>query len=88
MPATDHFKSLSPSISGPVAHGAEVIPDDGLDLAHVTRAIYIGGAGDVRVTMADGGVVTFAALSAGWHPVRVSRVHATATTATNIIGTW
>lgn len=88
MPAIDTFKSFAPSISDPVAHAAEIMPSDGTDLPHVTRVIYLGGGGDLRVTMADGSIVSFAALSAGWHPVRVSRVHATGTNAINIIGAW
>lgn len=88
MPAIDTFKSFTPGISDPVAHAAEITPSNGADLPHVTRVLYLGGAGDLRVTMADGSLVTFAALSAGWHPIRVSRVHATGTSATNIIGAW
>jgi len=88
MPATDDFKSFAPAISDPVAHGVSVAPNDGVDLSHVTRAIYLGGAGDLRVTLPDGNTVTFAAMAAGWHPVRVARIHATGTTASNIIGTW
>lgn len=88
MPAIDTFKSFTSSISDPVAHAREILPSDGDDLPHVTRALYLGGTGDLRVTMAGGSVVSFAALTAGWHPLRVSRVHATGTSATNIIGAW
>jgi hypothetical protein len=52
----------------------------------VTRALYVGGGGDLRVVMADGATVTFAALAPGWHPVRVRRVLATGTSATLITG--
>lgn len=88
MPAIDTFKSFITTVSDPVAHAAQIVPNNGTDLPHVTRVLYVGGAGNIRVTMADGSVVTFMGMTTGWHPVRVSRVHATATTATNIIAAW
>ena len=65
--------------------GAEVTPSDSTDLAGgVTAAIYVGGAGDLRVTltgMANGTHVTFAALGAGFQPLAAKRVWSTGTTA-------
>jgi hypothetical protein len=52
----------------------------------MTSTLYDGGSGDLRVVMADGTTATFAALKAGWHPVRVRRVLATGTLATLITG--
>jgi hypothetical protein len=50
------------------------------------RSLYVGGTGDVVVTMFSGDVVTFSAVPAGTIlPVCVKQVR-TATTATNIIG--
>lgn len=50
-------------------------------------AIYVGGAGNVAVTMESGDVVTFTAPPVGTVlPIRVSRVMATNTTATLLIG--
>ena len=66
-----------------------VTPDDGNDLARITRGIYIGGAGDLQVTMFDGGEVTFTALAIGVvHPLQIRRVKATSTTATLIIALY
>jgi hypothetical protein len=48
----------------------------------------VGGAGNMRVTMLGGGIVTFTGLPVGWHPIRVTRVWATNTTATNIVAVW
>ena len=51
------------------------------------RALWVGGAGDLRVTMKGGADVTFAGVNAGqWMPIQVQRVWATNTTATSIVG--
>lgn len=50
------------------------------------RTLYIGGEGDVKVDMADGGTVTFVALNTGqFLPCAVKKVYQTDTTATNLI---
>lgn len=51
--------------------------------------LYIGGAGNIKVTTAGGDTVTFTGLLAGMFlPVQVLRVWSTDTTATNIIALW
>ena len=53
-----------------------------------TRALYIGGDGNVSVTMSGGGDATFVGLLAGMIlPVQVTKVLA-ATTATNILALY
>jgi len=48
--------------------------------------IYVGGAGNVKVTTAQGDEVTFSGLAAGQViPVQVIRVWSTGTTATNLL---
>lgn len=48
--------------------------------------IYVGGAGDVKVTTAQGDEVTFGGLAAGQViPVQVIRVWSTGTTATGLL---
>ena len=88
MSAFDRFKNYASSPESPVSHAFAVTPDDASDMTHVTRALYVGGAGDLQAMMADGTAVTFVAMSAGWHPVRVRRVLATGTTATSIVGCY
>lgn len=52
-----------------------------------TRGIYVGVSGDLKVVTAGGTTLTFVGLAAGMtHPLRVSKVFATGTTATDIIG--
>lgn len=83
----DRFDTLSSGLEAPASHAFGVTPNDGTDLPEVTRALYVGGAGDVAVITKQGDTVTFHGLPAGSIlPVRLSRVLATGTTATNIVG--
>jgi hypothetical protein len=51
-----------------------------------TKAIYVGGAGNVAVTMVDGNDATFIAVPVGTVlPIQVTKVKATGTTATNLL---
>lgn len=88
MPATDDFAAFSTSLESPIQHATAVVPNDTSDLPHVTRALYLGGAGDVAVVLRGGDTVTFVGMGAGWHPLRVERVLATGTTASDILGCW
>jgi hypothetical protein len=51
--------------------------------------LYIGGAGDVKVTTVGGDQVTFSAVPAGtFMSTQVVKVWSTGTTATNILALW
>jgi len=81
------------SIEGSKAiDGKSVTPNDTEDLSAVTNGIYLGAKGDLQVTlehMGDGESITFVGLPAGTiHPLRVKRVWATNTTATDIIAVY
>ena len=79
----------SPSIESPIANMAAVTPNDAVNLTNFTRGLYVGATGDVKVTTLNGNAVTMVGLAAGvWHPIRVSRVWATGTTATGIVAGW
>ena len=67
-----------------------VTPSDTVDLVQgATKGLYIGGAGNVKMDMADGTTITFTALSAGMiHPISAKRVYATGTTATLILAVY
>lgn len=83
----DRFQNSSPSLSGPAAHGFAVTPNDSTTLAETTRALYVGSAGAIAVLMASGASITFPGVPAGTMlPVRVTKVMATGTSATDIIG--
>ena len=75
----------------PAGFGWAVTANDSTDLAKETRAVYIGGAGDLACHMYDPTTkklesVTFASLPAGTVlPIQTPRILSTGTTATNII---
>jgi len=88
MPAKDDFQSHTPNTQSPVSHALAITPNDGVDLAYVSRAIFLGTGGDLTVLMADGSPASFVNMAPGWHPIRVGRVMATGTTADHIVGCW
>lgn len=55
----------------------------------VTRALYIGTGGTLKVRMAaTGNLVTFANVSAGVFPIQVDQVWTTTTTASSIVALY
>jgi hypothetical protein len=82
---TDPFKSYTPGMTDPIHTAIEVVPNDSADIAFTSRAVYVGTAGNLRVTLSSGEVVTFAAAGTGWHPIRIIRVWATGTTAADLV---
>lgn len=65
-----------------------VTKSDVTDLGR-TRALWVGGTGNLAVTMADDTVVVFTAVPAGsWLWIQVQKVRATSTTATNIVALY
>ena len=67
------------------AKAVAVTPDDSNDLAEAPSILYIGVSGNVRVDLAKEGTVTYLSVPVGFLNIYVKRVHATGTTATNII---
>ena len=84
----DPFEDRSAGLESPAYHATSVVPNDTTDLPMTSRALYVGGAGDLRVTMAGGETLSFRNAAAGLLPVRVARVHATGTNATDIVALW
>jgi hypothetical protein len=77
--------------NGPYSPGLDgfaITPDDDNDLAQLARAIHIGGAGDLKIDTYKGTTLTFKGLTAGsrFDSTYVARVHATDTTATDLVG--
>lgn len=72
---------------GPIGGGiAAVTPSDATTYDPPIR-IYVGGAGNVAVTFPDASTAVLTGIATGvWHPMVVSKVLATGTTATTIIG--
>jgi hypothetical protein len=85
----DAFASNSTGLDSPAGNAYAVTTSDGADQSFTTRAIYVGGAGDIKVTTSGGSIVTFTGVLAGSIlPVRAARIWATGTTATNLVGMY
>ncbi len=73
----------------------DVTPNDSVDIQwqgatlgtnNSGPSLYVGGAGDVKVTMVGGQTVTFVGVPAGtFMPIQVKRVWSTGTSATSIV---
>ncbi|MEM9224102.1 MAG: hypothetical protein AAGB11_17100 [Pseudomonadota bacterium] len=88
MPAKDLYSTYDRGLNAPAANAFVITPSN-TDITHVTRAIYVGGAGDLEVRMVGGVRLTFTGLNAGTVlPCSVDRVFPTETTATDIIGLY
>lgn len=80
---------FSPSdVIVPGEHAAAVTLSDSTVLDPTPRAIYVGTAGNLKVTMRGGEVVTFTNIVVGWHPIRPSILWSTGSTASNIVAIW
>jgi hypothetical protein len=73
--------------NSPAQHAAAIVPSDSTTIT-TTRSVHLGTAGNLRVTMSGGEVVTYYNLAAGWHPLSVSRIWSTGTTASLIVAVW
>lgn len=83
----DTFHTHSTSLTSPPSSATIVQPSDVQDLTHASRAIHVGTAGDLRVLTLDGQEVTYRALQ-GTKVLRVRRIFATGTTASDIVVEW
>jgi hypothetical protein len=85
----EKYEGRADGATYPARHGFAVTASDSVDLPSETRAIYVGGAGDLSVVLAGGDEVVLAGAPAGsLLPVRVARVKATGTTATLMVGLY
>lgn len=82
---TQLYNRAPETLDSPSSKAEVVTPSDVTDLPYLTRYLYVGGTGNITAVMADGSVVLFSAVPVGTIlPIQVSRVNATATTATLI----
>jgi hypothetical protein len=85
----DTFKRYGRSLTSPPEDGAAIAPSDAEPLGHATRAIWVGGGGSIRLRMIGGRDVTLENVPGGTLiPLRATRVFATGTTATGLVGLW
>lgn len=86
----DRFKLHTPQITDPARGGQNVTfasPAVDVDLDKVSRAIRVGGEGDLVVVMEEGQELTFTMGAGDQVDVRAVTVKATST-ATNIVVLW
>ena len=89
MPAADSFSRFQSSVISPITNAAAVTPHDTNELSYVTRALYVGTGGNVKVQMQDSGTVTFVSVPTGTTlPIRCKKVFATNTDATDMVALW
>jgi hypothetical protein len=84
----DNFDTFRPGLSDPLTDGVAVTTSDATVLT-TTRAVFVGGAGNLTVVTSAGTTLTLTGVTAGTLlPLRVTKVKATGTTATNIAALW
>jgi ABC-type sugar transport system substrate-binding protein len=84
----DKYQSHSDNLISSARDAFAITPNDSTDLVDIPKALYVGAAGSLVVTLVDDAAsVTFVAVPAGaLLPIRPRRVHASGTTAGSILG--
>ena len=83
----DRFASNATAANGPATHAFAITPDDANDISEPTRGLYTGTGGAIALITLSGASIIFTEVPAGAVlPLRVTRVLATGTTATALIG--
>jgi hypothetical protein len=79
---------ISPNLAkSPIVATVVVTPSDSADLSFVTRALWVGGAGTITLIDLSGNTTLFSGILAGtWLWIRATRIKATGTSATLIVG--
>lgn len=84
----DNFATFQTGLDDPLTDGVAVTPSDSTVLT-TTRAVFVGGAGNLSVVTSAGTTLTLTGVTAGsLLPLRVTKVRSTSTTATNIAALW
>jgi len=83
----DRFEYNSAGLDAPAGHGFAIVPHDSDELSEVTRALYVGSAGNLALVLASGAAVTLTGVAGGAIlPLRVRQVKASNTSAGAIVG--
>jgi len=83
------FTGRADAISAPAQRGFAITPNDAADLAAETRGLWIGASGDLALVLASGDEVSLVgAVGGSVLPLRVRRIKATGTTATQLVGLY
>lgn len=85
----DTLNTAYPGLTAPAADGLVWSPSSPSPLPTTCRAIYVGGSGNLQLTLAAGTTMTFFNVPAGaMLPVRARDIVAAGTTATGVIALW
>ena len=86
----DMFKTHARSLTSPPEDAVAITPSDTAGaMPYVTRALYVGVAGDIALLMQGGATVVLRGVPSGsFLPLRVRQVLASGTTADGIVGFW
>jgi len=86
----DPYSNYADGWHVPYKNAFAITPSDTVALAEVTRAIYVGVAGDITMQLqGDSAAVLFKAVPVGTVlPVRATLVKATGTAAGNLLGLY
>jgi hypothetical protein len=86
---TDTFDSSTPGLTSPLERGFAVTPHDTNALSFVTRELFIGTGGNIALELKHGDSITLNNVPDGARlPYRVSKLLATGTTASDIVGLY
>lgn len=83
---TDKFEDHTIGLESPPTSVFEITPDDANDLAVTTRALNVATSGTVTVTCLDGTSASVFVAAGVVFPIRVTRVWAAGTSASEIRG--
>ena len=88
MPSVDKFSNFQPEPDSGALSLVAITPSDANDLTNVLRQIFVGVAGDVALLDTSGSSTIHKNVAAGSYigPFKITRVLATGTTATNMVG--
>lgn len=85
----DKFGSFTVALDSPATGGFAITASDATVFTQPTRAVWVGGAGNVAVRFIDGTTITLTGVLAGTLlPIRVDKVLSTGTTASTISGLY
>ena len=83
------YSGRADAISAPAQRGFAITPSDGADLAAETRGLWVGASGDLVLVLASGDEVTLVgAVGGSVLPLRIKRIKATGTSATQLVGLY
>lgn len=71
----------------PPFHAFDITPHDTNELSNITRSIYVGSAGNVKITTPFDETVTYVNVI-GRLPIVAKIIHLTDTTASDIVGEY